>query len=345
MHTHGGTLDNMPARYERITEFLRHSGKSVVRMTFREFEAIRQEALPNSARKYRAYWANTRPQARCWRAAGYRVSDVSLRGETLRFVKDQAGGEGGVQQPMQRQRWPAQKLLFDLDREFDRSIEVFAQQRIFTGPSLYFYERTVGMVRDADSLADLAELDVFYELVYATLTSWGLHRMGKRVAAKLTEFPTCRATVREFLGRVEDLRGVSICDLDGAEVPAMTKRLGVLVEEPGITAARAPLVANTKTLHFLLPDLVPPVDRRYTCRFFFGTTQPQGTAADLFTTVFTQLQGLAKRHEGVVRRARGGYLALGDAKILDNAIVGFVLNDPERFRPKGRSSSSSVALN
>jgi hypothetical protein len=194
------------------------------------------------------------------------------------------------------------------------------------------------MVRGADSLADLAELDVFYEFVYATLTSWGMHRMGKRVAAKLTEFPTFRATVREFLGRVEDLRGVSICGLDGTEVPTMAKRLAVLVETPGITASGAPLVANTKTLHFLLPDLVPPVDRTYTCRFFCGRTQPQGTAAEVFTTVFTQLQGLAKRHEDVVRRARGGYLALGDAKILDNAIVGFVLNHPERFRPKERSS-------
>jgi hypothetical protein len=65
----------------------------------------------------------------------------------------------------------------------------------------------------------------------------------------------------------------------------------------------------------------------------------------LFTTVFTQLQGLAKRHEGVVKKAEGGYLALGDAKILDNAIVGFVLNHSERFRSRGRSSSSSVALN
>jgi hypothetical protein len=57
----------------------------------------------------------------------------------------------------------------------------------------------------------------------------------------------------------------------------------------------------------------------------------------MFTTVFTQLQGLAKRHREVVRRARGGYLGLGDAKILDNAIVGFILNHSERFkRTKGQ---------
>jgi hypothetical protein len=90
------------------------------------------------------------------------------------------------------------------------------------------------------------------------------------------------------------------------------------------------------SLHFLLPDLVPPVDRRYTCRFFCGTTQPQGTVADLFTTVFTQLQGLAKRHEGVGKKAEGGYLELGHAKVLDNAIVGFVLNHPE-LSDRGRS--------
>ena len=183
-------------------------------------------------------------------------------------------------------------------------------------------------------MAELAERDIFFDFVYATLTSWGMHRMGKRVAAKLTEFATFRATVLELLARVEDLRGMSICDLDDAQVPAMTKRLAVLVEKAGITASGAPLVANTKTLHFILPDLVPPVDRNYTCRFFYGGPQPQGDAGEVFSVIFPQLYALAKRHRDVVRRAAGGYFALGDAKVLDNAIVGFVLNHQNYFRPR-----------
>jgi hypothetical protein len=53
-----------PEHHERISEFLRHSDKPVVRMTFKEFEAERRKALPDSARKHCAYWANTRPYGR-----------------------------------------------------------------------------------------------------------------------------------------------------------------------------------------------------------------------------------------------------------------------------------------
>jgi hypothetical protein len=41
-------------------------------------------------------------------------------------------------------------------------------------------------------------------------------------------------------------------------------------ERPGISACGSPLVDNAKMLHFLLPGLVPPIDRTYTGRFFYG---------------------------------------------------------------------------
>ena len=106
------------------------------------------------------------------------------------------------------------------------------------------------------------------------------------------------------------------------------------MEKPGITTSGAPLVANTKTMHFILPDLVPPVDRTYTCRLFYGRMQPPGDAAEVFGAVFPLLAGLAKRHEATVKKATGTYLCLGHAKALDNAIVGFVLNHPEHFPGK-----------
>jgi hypothetical protein len=218
-----------------------------------------------------------------------------------------------------------------LDREFEKSIAACTTRAIFKGPSVHFYERTVRMVREASSLRSLTKNDVFCDYVYATLTAWGMHRMGERVAAKLTEFPVFRATLCSFLDEVEDLRRTSICELTEQETETVLKRLAVLVATTGITASAAPLVANTKTLHFLLPDLMPPIDRRYTCRFFYGRTQPPGGAAQVFTHVFASLASLARRHAVAVRKATGSYICLGHAKALDNAIVGFVLNHPERF--------------
>jgi len=140
--------------------------------------------------------------------------------------------------------------------------------------------------------------------------------------------------VHSLLKEVDDLRGMSVCDLTEEDTAAVTARLAKLAGTTGITASDAPLVANTKTLHLLLPDLVPPIDRTYTCRFFFGRMQPPGSAAEVFRRIYPPLAALAKRHEVAVRKATGTYICLGHAKALDNAIVGFVLNHPERFGGK-----------
>ena len=324
----------MGSACERLTNFLRASEKAVVRMTFAEVERVRSEPLPPSARKHAAWWSNSQHSAKCWTQAGYRTAQVNLRDETLHFIKDQAVESEVEPRRAPRSRWPAAKLLADLDREFEQSIGACAERAIFTGPSVYFYERTVNMVRSAKALRDLAGDDLFCEYAYATLTAWGMHRMGESVATKLTDYPTFSAAVRSFLEEVEDLKGASICDLSDEEAAALTKRLAKLVEKPGITTSGAPLVANTKTMHFILPDLVPPVDRTYTCRLFYGRMQPPGDAAEVFGAVFPLLAGLAKRHEATVKKATGTYLCLGHAKALDNAIVGFVLNHPEHFPGK-----------
>jgi len=37
-----------------------------------------------------------------------------------------------------------------------------------------------------------------------------------------------------------------------------------------VSTSRTQIVAGSKMLHHLLPDLIPPIDRRYTFRFFTG---------------------------------------------------------------------------
>jgi hypothetical protein len=324
--------------YERVTAYLRQRGADRIPMTFSEFEALRDKPLPPAARKYAAWWDNKRLHACSWTDAGYWVRQVRIREETFTFVR--ATEAVRAKRPARRGRdsWPRATLLADLDREFETSIAVCGENAIFTGPSVHFYERTVRMVRQAHSLRELGKSKLFYDYVYATLTGWGMHRMGRRVAAKLTDFSIFRVAVRRLLEEVDDLKKVSICSLTEQETDAVGSRLARLVETPGITAAGAPLVANAKTLHYLLPDLVPPIDRTYTCRFFYGRMQPRGSASEVFSCVFSSLAPLAKKHEAAVREAVGSYICLGHAKALDNAIVGFVLNHPERFARQLRAA-------
>jgi hypothetical protein len=228
-----------------------------------------------------------------------------------------------------RSRWNLQEHLAVLDSGFERYLAEFESRRIFSGPSVYFYEELVKLVRSVTSLSDLASSDRLVELSYATLTSWGMHRMGERVATKLTEFSTFHTAVRGLIEPAVALSNRRITDLSDDDAAIVTEQLTDLVERPGISASGSPLVANAKMLHFLLPDLVPPIDRRYTGRFFYGLNAGMvlpGGARRVFGFVFPHLCRLARQHADDIRTAmQRSYLCQGEAKVLDNAIVGYML--------------------
>lgn len=86
------------------------------------------------------------------------------------------------------------------------------------------------------------------------------------------------------------------------------------------------IVAGSKTLHHILPDLIPPIDRQYTLRFFTGHTALPTGDQHAFLTIFPDLVEIAERSREAIDRAldRGGVLATGPAKMIDNAIIGYM---------------------
>ena len=78
--------------------------------TFGEIEAILGFDLPDSARRYRPWWANRNKgtghsHALAWQAAGWRTRAIDLEAETLVFARATAA--------------PAsQERTFDIDRDF-----------------------------------------------------------------------------------------------------------------------------------------------------------------------------------------------------------------------------------
>lgn len=232
-----------------------------------------------------------------------------------------------------RSRWPVEEHLTAVDDDFEAFFEACAEARNATGPSLYFYEQTVQKVRRAANLEELRDDELFHSWAYATLTSWGMHRPG-RGGAKLTEFDDFTAALANILENVAPLQDLSILDLDRAEADTVADDLKDTIAAPGITASGAPLLANTKAAHFVLPDLVPPMDRVHTGRFFFGPqtgTRMPGSVGARFKHMFGALHRLATRNAGYVREVTGSYMCLGHAKGVDNAIIGYVESDPDPF--------------
>ncbi|MEP0885448.1 hypothetical protein NDI49_28395 [Trichocoleus sp. ST-U3] len=82
------------SKYQPLLEYLRGSNQSEVNLTFSDIEALIQEILPDSARTKRAWWSNRSKgalQASAWMEAGYRVEDVDLDGQRVKFRKPTIG--------------------------------------------------------------------------------------------------------------------------------------------------------------------------------------------------------------------------------------------------------------
>jgi len=82
------------SKYDNLSKILEGTNADCVPFTFDQIEAILGFDLPKSARTYRPWWSNdpkSHSQARAWVAAGYKTAEVNLEGETLTYVKAEAG--------------------------------------------------------------------------------------------------------------------------------------------------------------------------------------------------------------------------------------------------------------
>jgi hypothetical protein len=96
------------------------------------------------------------------------------------------------------------------------------------------------------------------------------------------------------------------------------------IEALNVVDNDAQLVAGTKTLHHLLPDLVPPMDREYAQRFFrWHSPQFQYGQEKCFKIAFAALVLVARQVDP--RQYVGTHPWHTSAtKVLDNALVGFM---------------------
>lgn len=133
----------------------------------------------------------------------------------------------------------------------------------FGGPSLYFHDECIKECRNKF----LSNRHI--ELIYATLTSWGMHRMGP-TKTKMTDFQTFQDSINRNKETLVNLQNVKLYEIeDGNLNGILTQQLMNVFFDLKVSVSNSILVANSKTLHHILPDLIPPIDRQYTIRFFY----------------------------------------------------------------------------
>ena len=207
-------------------------------------------------------------------------------------------------------------------RSLDAAHEAYYRSEIFDGPSFCFHAKSLNAARDGD-------LQRFAECSYAMLVSWGMHRMG-RGGPKMLEFEKFEAALTQVWPTAMDLNGrqpddLSVTDWDALE--AIFRGLRCM-------ATGTSLVAHSKVMAHLIPELVAPVDREYTLTFLFGRKDIDNRIDREWQMLKGALQGFFYpiRRESAFEEHATAWLAdrerfrwdTSRLKIVDNLIIGLV---------------------
>jgi hypothetical protein len=118
-------------------------------------------------------------------------------------------------------------------------------------------------------LHTLVEDEAYFDAAYATLAAWGMHRLGPG-NTKLLDLAAIEFSVREHAVLLEHLAALNIAAIAQEQHTAVVGDVWAVVAGLKVSVAKARVVANSKLLRHILPERVPPMDREYTFRFFYG---------------------------------------------------------------------------
>lgn len=153
-------------------------------------------------------------------------------------------------------------------------------------------------------------------LASSCFKAWGI---GSR-ASVLRPLPEFVEALQRRAGEIQQLDGPCL-DQDDLDTPGIGRKLAQLVESLDIVSNKARLVPGSKALHHLLPELVVPIDRAYTQRFFdWPTPRVQYAPEECCFEAFHAFVTIARATHPMQYVRDGWYTSR--TKVIDNAVVG-----------------------
>jgi hypothetical protein len=207
----------------------------------------------------------------------------------------------------------------DILENADKYHQTFYEIETFSGPSLYFHQRALAMQQNPCSLEQL-------EYIYATLAAWGMHRMGK-AGAKMKSFDDFYRSIGCLQARIVEAKQFNLYGLSDEKWLCLEGIFkGIHVMRSGTT-----LVGNSKVMHHILPNIVPPIDRSYTLWFLHGNTYADNDLSgewlvmkriisDFFIPVASNEEFLKKAGSWMERKSEFPW-DTSILKIIDNLII------------------------
>ncbi|MCL4538379.1 MAG: hypothetical protein M1469_09290 [Bacteroidetes bacterium] len=164
--------------------------------------------------------------------------------------------------------------------------------------------------------------DDFIELVYVTLVAWNMNSRGARLSNWNTFKQSLYAQRDHFINlasfRLEQLSEAVMKDLFSEDVRELFFNL-ILVSD-----SKPRLVTCSKTLHFFLPNLFVPIDRKYTLSYFHKSTSVPASIEkqyDKFSNIQEECRRFANRVS--LDEFADSIWNANIPKTIDNIIIGY----------------------
>jgi hypothetical protein len=216
-----------------------------------------------------------------------------------------------------------------LIENFSDYISLFKSNNPFSGPSEYFYIYKIISVTKKGDYSKVFTKE-FIEFIYATLAAWGMHRMGpENKGAKMNDFESFKECIMQNKNKILKLKDIKIDKIEDDVIIEDIKNL--YLSFWSLMKSNSKLVATTKVMHFLLPHLIPPMDREYTMKFF-GKNLPTIKSTNdkksikkemkIFEFVFKKMCYISKQVD--CSKFIDSEFSPTIPKVIDNAIVSYV---------------------
>ncbi|PIN77709.1 hypothetical protein COV16_06535 [Candidatus Woesearchaeota archaeon CG10_big_fil_rev_8_21_14_0_10_34_8] len=159
--------------------------------------------------------------------------------------------------------------------------------------------------------------DEYLKLVYVTLCAWNMNTRG----ARLTDFETFVSLLRQN----EKL----ICQLSDYKIKEFKEKELKLIEElffnlKYLCKQKSKIVTFSKTMHFLLPHLIVPIDRKYTLSFLKNNVNIPNDIKrqfELYKNIFLAFSLFSKTTD--LTEYIDNNWNQNIPKILDNIVIGY----------------------
>lgn len=166
--------------------------------------------------------------------------------------------------------------------------------------------------------------DDFIKDVYEMLKDFKMNSRG----AKLSELKEFKQSIEDHTDTILSLAKFKLETVKATD-EAFKETIASLFDSLDLTQTNSRLVTFSKAMHFLLPDLFMPIDRRYTLQFFYESTPVDQKAC--FLQVFEQFRAFAQEHHAVLKEQvdKTSCWNRNIPKVIDNIIIAYVTKNTD----------------